>query len=450
MRILITNDDGIFAAGIRRLAAEASKYGEVYVAAPSEQQSAKSQSITFLRPVAIRETGVCGATEAYEVEGTPADCVKWAIPHFRELGIEFDYVFTGINLGSNVGLAAYYSGTISAAREGALNGVRSIAFSVATHDASEFDYICNLIPQLMEMSSSLSISTILSVNAPNLPAWETKGVRIAEVAPWEYGDKYAFRKVQDGLYQMEQVPSGDMASAAREVRWFDAPDAAADQVLGMAAEREKALRYDYDCLHHGYAAITPLISHTSDTVALNRLNGLFPQAKPVTLLVDVQERNVTGLSGREQFADNITRFARCISRLDMPSIITEIYGLGDTLPAIRECAPKSEMVVRRELGTGGSYDFARKIDEAQAKSVMIAGAETHMSVLRTALDLREAGYEVTVIEDCCAARGGHDHKIAIETMRDVGCIITTMRAAVMQLVYRLNRPAAEAISAILG
>lgn len=256
MNILITNDDGINAEGIKVLAAEASKYGNVYVAAPATQQSAKSQCITYMREVEIKKDTVPGAAHAYAVNGTPTDCVKWAVPWFGEKGIKFDYIFSGINMGANTGLAAYYSGTISAAREGGLHGIRSIALSVQSHEASEFGYILGLLPMLMQMSDSLSPSTVLSVNAPNLPAEEVKGVRIVEAAPWGYGESYSFHHTGEGIFRMDAVPLGNsMTAGLDESRQED------------DAYIETLLKYDFDCMQLGYASISPLITHMSDEAA---------------------------------------------------------------------------------------------------------------------------------------------------------------------------------------
>lgn len=248
MRMLVTNDDGINAAGIRALAEYLSSLGEVYVVAPAEQQSAKSQSVTFLTEVIVQETEVPGAAKAYSLAGTPTDCVNWAISAFRRSGIEFDYVFSGINLGANIGLANYYSGTIAAAREGALQGVRSIALSVGTLSASEFDYILSAIPELMKMSDSLSPATFLSVNAPNLPANEIKGLKVAEVAPWGYGDKYVFDKVGRRRYQLNLYRRDPGATE---------------------------LRYDFDWYFKGYTVVSPITTHASDDDALRILNNGF-------------------------------------------------------------------------------------------------------------------------------------------------------------------------------
>ena len=172
-KVLVTNDDGIDAHGLRILVDALAKHADVYVAAPADQQSGKSHSITFLREVTPQERDVKGAVAAWVLDGTPADCVMWAIDFLRdEEGVEPDFVISGINLGFNTGLAAYYSGTVAGAREGAINGIRSIALSVGGHDAinaQHFDYLVGLLPQLMEMSSQIDPGIILSVNAPDIP-----------------------------------------------------------------------------------------------------------------------------------------------------------------------------------------------------------------------------------------------------------------------------------------
>lgn len=425
-KILVTNDDGIRAQGIWKLVNYLSGIADVYVAAPAEEQSAKSQSVTFLTDVTVRETAMLGATAAYEMDGTPVDCVIWAVDKFREEGIEFDYLFSGINHGANVGLASYYSGTISAAREGALQGIRSIALSVGKSDKSEFDYILDLVPQLLKMSDSLSPSTVLSVNAPDLPRWAVKGVKIVEAAPWGYGESYRFSEVSEGRWQLAQHHNGNAG---------------------------KDLRYDYDCFHNGYASISPLISYASDKVAFSKLRGLFPQEKTLVVIMDVQDGIASVVAGRERFEDNIFRMAKCTGRLDLPSVITELYGYGPTMKGVAAAANtsgRSETVLRREFGAWGSAGFARLMESVAADRVIIAGLETHTAVLQTARGFAERGYDVTVIEDCCASRIGHDHKMAVSELRDAGIHVTTLRAAMIQLLHATNHPAAETVMRILN
>lgn len=486
-KVLVTNDDGINVRGLAALIEAMSGTCEVYAVAPAEQQSARGMALTFLREVPIEKTEVPGATEAYIVDGTPVDCVMWAIPWFRERGIEFDYLFSGINLGANVGIAAYYSGTIGAARQGALDGVRSIAMSVGTYEAKNFEYICSLIPKLMEIADTLSPSTILSVNSPDLPPWEVRGLRFAEVAPYGYAERYCFRPA--GTWT--EIPAG-------EVTWDDpvnfqlgqesfdgGPSPGHSSKIGpgmksdiSAGVSESDLRYDLDCIQYGYAAITPLSTDNSDDVALRKLQGRFASDDVLAVFIDVQEGLASGMEMRNRFIGNITRFAACIRRLDIPAFITELSGYGGGIKEVRaglepdrsdvilksepgfersESALRRELshgrietVLRRELSAWGSGDFAGMMAATSARKVLIAGLETHTAVLQTALDYIKRGYEVSVIEDCCGSRQGHDHKVAIERLRAEGCTITTSRAAVMELIGSTGHPAAEAVFRILS
>ncbi len=459
-RVLVTNDDGITARGLTSLVAKIGEKCEVYAVAPAQQQSAKGMAITFLREVSVEKTEVEGAAESYIVDGTPVDCVKLALKYFRGRGIEFDYLFSGINLGANVGIAAYYSGTIGAAREGALNGVRSIALSVGTHEAKHFDYIISLIPKLLEISDTLSPSTILSVNAPDLPPWEVRGCRFAEVAPFGYAEEYAF------------VPAGDSAGKSPEELVWDGPlnfqlgqhsldgkpsaGKSSEIGPGMLSRTgdpvtDADLRYDLDCMRYGFAAITPLSVGNSDDVALRKLQGRFASDDVVAVFIDVQENTASGIEMRNRFAGNTERYAACIRRLDLPVFVTTLVGNGALIPEVQDClvTGRTETAARRELSAWGNGDFARTMAASSSRRVFIAGLETHTAVLQTALDFLRKGYEVTVIEDCCASREGHDHKMAIQRLRDAGCTVTTSRAAVMELVGTVNHPAAEAVKKIL-
>lgn len=459
-RVLVTNDDGINAAGLLKLVEALDKTCEVYAVAPAEQQSAKSMAITFLREVSIVKTEVEGAAEAYVIDGTPVDCVRWAVEWFEERGITFDYLFSGINLGANVGIAAYYSGTIGAAREGALCGVRSVALSVGTHLSTNFAYICNLVPKLMEMADSLSPQTILSVNAPDLPPWEVRGLRIAEVAPHGYAEKYSFH------------PAGkNIGKEADEISWDDPVNFQLGQVAlddkgtagqssligpGMTSLKgglltEEDLRYDLDCMRYGFAAITPLSSGVSDDVALRKLQGRYSSDEVIAVFIDPQENTASGIEMRNRFTGNLARFASGIKRLDVPVAVTQLTGSGRLIPEIGAVieGSRSETILRRELSAWGSGDFSRIINASAARKVLIAGLETHAAVLQTALDFRRKGYDVSIIEDCCASREGHDHKIATERLRDEGCTITTCRAALMELVSAVNHPAAESVARLL-
>lgn len=126
MRILVTNDDGIYSPGLLALAEVASHFGQVRVVAPDVEQSAMGHAITIQRPLQYHRAQL-GAFEAYRVNGTPADCVALGLHHWDGA----DLVLSGINLGSNLGNEIWHSGTVAAARQAALLGVRAAAFSLA-------------------------------------------------------------------------------------------------------------------------------------------------------------------------------------------------------------------------------------------------------------------------------------------------------------------------------
>src|SRR5919199_1909043 len=137
MRILIANDDGIYSPGLCALAEAASRFGDVRVVAPDVEQSSMSHAITASRPLSYRRAPIKGF-EAYRVNGTPADCVALGAYHWEKV----DVVLSGINLGSNLGNSMWHSGTLAAAKQAVLLGLRGIALSApTTRDEPKFDVI---------------------------------------------------------------------------------------------------------------------------------------------------------------------------------------------------------------------------------------------------------------------------------------------------------------------
>src|SRR2546423_3301339 len=138
MRILISNDDGIYSPGLAALAEAASRLGDVRIVAPDVEQSSMGHAITSSRPLSYRRTPLPGAFEAYRVNGTPADCVALGAYHWEKV----DVVLSGINLGSNLGNAMWHSGTLAAAKQAVLLGLRGIALSApVTRDEPDFDIL---------------------------------------------------------------------------------------------------------------------------------------------------------------------------------------------------------------------------------------------------------------------------------------------------------------------
>lgn len=126
MRILITNDDGVFAEGIRTLAEWAKTKGEVTIVAPKVEQSGKSHAIDFTRPIEIKKVELMEGVTAYSMDSTPADCIRFAVLGMKE---KYDIIFSGVNRGFNLGKDIVYSGTAGAIFEGGRLGIPGIAFS---------------------------------------------------------------------------------------------------------------------------------------------------------------------------------------------------------------------------------------------------------------------------------------------------------------------------------
>lgn len=178
MRILLTNDDGVFADGIFFLYQELKSMGEVCVVAPAVEQSATGHAITLYHPLRVKKITRERGYAAYAVNGTPADCVKFAVKVLMPKPP--DIVVSGINMGPNVGLSVLYSGTVSAAMEGTVLGFPSIAISLGTKQGMDFRYAAKFAKKLIRSvhRHGLPEGTLLNVNVPALPAEMIKGVRI--------------------------------------------------------------------------------------------------------------------------------------------------------------------------------------------------------------------------------------------------------------------------------
>ena len=166
MRILISNDDGIYSPGIVALAKVASRFGEVRIVAPDVEQSSMGHAITSSRPLRYKRIRL-GDFEAYRVNGTPADCVALGTHHWQHI----DLVLSGINLGLNLGNSCWHSGTLAAAKQAALLGVRGIAFSTSVSENKEPDfaklepYVAKVIDMLLEEKTM----GLVNVNLPEKP-----------------------------------------------------------------------------------------------------------------------------------------------------------------------------------------------------------------------------------------------------------------------------------------
>lgn len=189
--ILVTNDDGITARGIHRLAEALSRVGNIYVCAPDRQRTAAGHGITVSERIYMKEKAFHGAVKAFSCSGTPADCVKLGLRIYRSQGIEMDMVCSGINHGANLGTDVLYSGTVSAALEGVICGLPSVAFSSCSHEAEHLEIFETLAPEVCRVAlEKLDCKTVLNVNAPDLPPEQIKGLKITRLGAREYEDYF--------------------------------------------------------------------------------------------------------------------------------------------------------------------------------------------------------------------------------------------------------------------
>jgi 5'-nucleotidase len=244
MRILVANDDGIYSPGIAALARAATEFGDVRVVAPDVEQSAAGHSISASRPLSYKRTPVMQelGVEAYRVNGTPADCV--ALGMF--LWDRVDLVLSGINLGTNLGHGAWHSGTVAAARQAVLFGVRGIAFSTpVTGDEPDFEALAPHVQRVLECVVPKDSLELLNVNIPRHP----RGLRWTRQAVKRY----------DGKIVPAQDPMG------RQHYWFT-----------VVPIEETEPETDLWAVEHGYTSMTPLRIDVTDHDGLHALHRAAP------------------------------------------------------------------------------------------------------------------------------------------------------------------------------
>jgi 5'-nucleotidase len=246
MRILVTNDDGIYSPGIATLAKVARRFGDVRVVAPDVEQSSAGHAITASRPVRYRRTDVFDEVEAYRVNGTPADCVALGTYHWESV----DVVLSGVNLGPNLGNATWHSGTLAAAKQATLLGLRGIALSAPiAEEGADFSVLEPWVERTLELLLDESCPSLVNVNFPREP----QGMRWTAMAVDHY----------DGKVVPQQDPMG------RQHYWFT--------VVPLEAHREGT---DLWAIEHDLVSITPLRLDLTDQAELERVRD----AQPVDVL----------------------------------------------------------------------------------------------------------------------------------------------------------------------
>lgn len=190
MKILLTNDDGIYSEGIQTLKRQLDNIAEVIVIAPDRERSTVGHAMTLHKPLRIRQVKVNGGSEGYSVNGTPTDCIVIGLleimKHKRP-----DLVVSGINRGPNLGDDIIYSGTVSAAMEGAMRNIPSLAISIAAYEDFKFEsaalFTKNLISHLIK--DNLPHNLILNINVPNIDYDRIEGIEITKHGKRVYQDE---------------------------------------------------------------------------------------------------------------------------------------------------------------------------------------------------------------------------------------------------------------------
>lgn len=198
--ILVTNDDSIYSKGIKELVEVAKTLGEVVVVAPDSHQSGKAHSITIFEPLRLYKKNIFEGIEAYECSGTPVDCVKIA-KKVALKGRKIDLVLSGINHGSNSSISVIYSGTMSAAIEGAIEGLPSIGFSLCDYDHdADFSHIRSYIKTIINQAllTPFASNIALNVNFPSIISGPIKGIKICRQAIDKWDEDYDKRTDTNG------------------------------------------------------------------------------------------------------------------------------------------------------------------------------------------------------------------------------------------------------------
>jgi len=207
-RILVTNDDGIFSEGIERLAAALSGIGRVVTVAPDQERSAAGHSLTLHHPLRAKLVG----PDRWSVDGTPTDCVNWGVLHLCK-DDRPKLLVSGINLGLNLGDDVTYSGTVSAAFEGTLIRIPSIAISQEIETGFSFDAAADFAAKLARrlLESPLPSGTLVNVN---VPAGPPNGVRVTKLGKRRYGEAVIEKLDPRGrpyYWIGSTIPTGDLA-----------------------------------------------------------------------------------------------------------------------------------------------------------------------------------------------------------------------------------------------
>ncbi len=198
MLVLLTNDDGISAIGLLALKQAIAQVAEVMVVAPDHNWSAAGHAKTMHKPLRVTPTTMADGSPAYSSSGAPSDCVALAVLGLAERMP--DLVISGINHGCNLGTDITYSGTVTAAMEGVISGIRSMAVSLNPNAGTDFTFAAEIAACLASrfVESDLPKQTLLNVNVPEIPRAEIKGIRVTRLGRRIYRDALITRQDPGG------------------------------------------------------------------------------------------------------------------------------------------------------------------------------------------------------------------------------------------------------------
>ena len=227
MDILVTNDDGVDAPGIRALASALEDVGNVTIVAPSKEMSAISHALTIKRSVGYERLGL----HAFAVDGTPADCVSLAVKQF--LPAKPNFVVSGINRGANLAGDIAYSGTVAGAREAAMLGIPALAVSLTSKDSQDYERAARFAATVVELAKHKGTKALELLNI-NVPAGQIRGVRITR---------------QGKFSDLVGPQSRRLGNRSRLSRFWGA---------SRGAERDEELLTDIAAVRESYISVTPL------------------------------------------------------------------------------------------------------------------------------------------------------------------------------------------------
>ena len=250
MRILVTNDDGILSPGLTALAKALTKIGEVWVVAPDRERTAAGHAVTLHKPLRVQEVG----PRRYAVSGTPVDCVNLAV--LKLLPAPPDLLVSGINRGVNLGDDVLYSGTVSAAMEGTILGIPSMAVSQEGRDRFHFDAGARYVVQIARLilQDGLPDETLVNLNIPDRPFKSITGVRVTSLSRRRF-DNPIIEKVD---------PRG------RTYYW----------IAGTRVSWSRSKNADHEALAQGAISLTPVHLDTTNHRALARFRKWEMERRP--------------------------------------------------------------------------------------------------------------------------------------------------------------------------